>query len=156
MSETILIAGTFFDDKVALMQRVKFLSSNPVSINIALDWDSASLIGTAASWFTLTPPMQAVTMDTLYKLGAIFNEPVEQLSVQVKCLVLHSTLGFLESLQSARHEGWAKRLVETAVCNRLDRHVPTDPPFDAAEIPPNAGWMLKPTSPCLSFVRAPS
>ena len=134
MSETIFIAGTLFDDKVPLMQRVKFLSSNTVAVTIAFDWDSASLIGTAASWFTLTPPMQTITMDTLYELGAIFNEPVEQLSVQVKCLVLHSTLGFLESLQSARHEGWAKRLVETAVCTRLDRHVPTDPPFEATEI----------------------
>ena len=71
--------------------------------------------------------MQTITMDTLYELGAIFNEPVEQLSVQVKCLVLHSTLGFLESVQSACHEGWAKRLVETAVCTRLDRHVPHRP-----------------------------
>ena len=73
-------------------------------------------------------------MDTLYELGAIFNEPVEQLSVQVKCPVPHSTLGFLEALQSSAHEGWTRRLVETAVCNRLDRHVPTDPPFDAAEM----------------------
>ena len=117
-----------------LLQRVNFLSLNTVAVNFALDWDSVSLIGIAASWFNLTPPMQTITMDTLYELSAIFNEPVEQLSVQVKCPVLHSTLGFLESLQSARHEGWAKRLVETAVCNRLDRHVPTDPPFEATEI----------------------
>ena len=94
MSETISIAGTLFDGKVPLMQRAKFLSGNTVAVQIALDWDSASLIGTAASWFTLTPPMQTITMDTLYKLGALFNEAVEQLSVQVKCPVLHSTLCF--------------------------------------------------------------
>ena len=49
MSETISIAGTLFDDKVPLMQRVKFLSGNTVAVQIAFDWDSASLIGTAAS-----------------------------------------------------------------------------------------------------------
>jgi hypothetical protein len=147
--------GTLFDDEVPLMQRVKFLSGNTVAVEIALDWDSTSLIGTAASWFTLTPPMQTITMDTLYELGAIFNEPVEQLSVQVKCPVLHSTLFFSEALQSSAHEGWTRRLVETTVCNRLDRHVPTDPPFDAAEIPNNAGWMLKPTMTYLSFSRGP-
>ena len=134
MCETISITYTLVNEEVPLMQRVKILSGNTVAVQIALDWDSASLIGTAASWFTQTPPMQAITMNTLYELGAIFNEPVEQLSVQVRCPVLHSTLGFLESLLSYVHERWTKRLVETAVCNRLDRHVPTDPPFEATEM----------------------
>ena len=51
-SETISIACTLFNEDVPLMQRVKFLSSNTVAVKTTSDWDSASLIGIAALWFT--------------------------------------------------------------------------------------------------------
>jgi hypothetical protein len=155
MSETISIASTLFNEKVPLMQRVQFLATpNSVAVKLAIDWDRAGHMGTAASWFTMEPELKTIPMDLLYDLARIFNDPVEKLGSLVLCPILQGTLSFLASVHSARHDDWnPDRLVEAAVCLRVGRVASLDPPFAASEIPPCAGCVLKPTVLYLSFVR---
>ena len=152
MRETLDITITLFDDQTPILQRVQFLAGSENATTIAIDWDPQSLVGVAASWFTLNPSLNH--FELFFELAAVFTNPVENLCAQVQCPILKGTLTLYQSVyEGFNEEDWARRLVQASMCARLDMRLDLDPPFSTGEVPQNARAAFKATCLYLSFMR---